>query len=327
MKIGERGFNAYWARLARVRIVVVGGGVIGLTCAHRLVRAGHKVEVWTRDPVEDTTSAVAAALWYPYRALPEDAVTRWSAATYDMLALLSVRPETGVALVRGRELFRERQPDPWWVAAVPRLGRVAPADLPAGYADGYTFAAPVVRMPAYLSWLTDELAADGVAIRHRELADLAPAGEAADVVVNATGLGARDLAGDPELTGIRGEVVRVADPGLAGWTLDEDHPDGMVYVVPRGTDVVCGGTDEIAADGEAAGEPDPKTAEAILERCREVVPELAGMPVLGHAVGVRPVRTAVRVERADGVLHCYGHGGAGVTLSWGCADEVVRLTR
>ena len=47
--------------------------------------------------------------------------------------------------------------------------------------------------------------------------------------------------------------------------------------------------------------------------------------MLGHAVGLRPVRTAVRLERVDDVAHCYGHGGSGVTLSWGCADEVVQL--
>lgn len=300
-----------------MRIVVVGAGVIGLTCAHRLVRAGHEVEVWSRDPLDATTSNVAAALWYPYRALPEDAVTRWAAATYDMLSILSVRPETAVALVRGRELFRRPQPDPWWAAAVPRLRRAT--DLPAGYADGYAFAAPVVRMPAYLRWLVDELAAAGVGFRHREVTDLAAV--PADVVVNATGLGAAALVGDTELTPIRGQVVRVADPGLAGWTLDEGHPDGMVYVVPRGTDVVCGGT----ALADSSLEPDPAEAAAILRRCAEVVPELAGVPVLGHAVGLRPVRDTVRLEREGNVVHCYGHGGAGVTLSWGCADEVVRL--
>jgi D-amino-acid oxidase len=301
-----------------VRIVVVGAGVIGLTCAHRLVRAGHRVELWSRDAVQDTTSAVAAALWYPYRALPEDAVTRWSAATYDMLALLSVRPETGVRLVRGRELFRERRPDPWWAAAVPRLGRVA--DLPPGYADGYEFAAPVVRMPVYLPWLLDELAAAGVPLRSVTVSDLTAV--PADVVVNATGLGARELVGDRELAGVRGEVVRVAATGVAGWTLDEDHPDGMVYVVPRGADVVCGGT---AVDGDESTRPDPAEADRILARCRELVPELADAPVLGHAAGVRPARPAVRLERDGNVVHCYGHGGAGVTLSWGCADEVVRL--
>ena len=301
---------------------MVGAGVIGLTCAHRLVRAGHEVEVWSRDAIQDTTSAVAAAVWYPYRAFPEEAVTRWAAATYDMLSILSVRPETGVALQKGRELFREPRPDPWWIAAVPRLGRVT--DLPPGYADGYEFAAPVVRMPAYLPWLLDELAAAGVRLRKATVTDLAAV--PGDVVVNATGLGARDLVGDTGLTGIRGQVVRVADPGLPGWVIDEDHPDGMVYVVPRGTDVVCGGT---ALEGDESTEPDPAEAERILARCREVVPDLKDMPVFGHAVGVRPARAAVRLEREDGdtgrIVHCYGHGGAGGTLSWGCADEGGRL--
>ncbi len=301
-----------------MRVVVVGAGVIGLTCAHRLARAGHAVEVWSRDPFDATTSAVAAALWYPYRALPADAVVRWAAATYDMLSILSVRPETAVALVRGRELFREPRPDPWWAPAVPRLGRAR--DLPPGYADGYEFAAPVVRMPAYLRWLVDELAAAGVGFRHRTVADLAQV--PGDVVVDAAGLGARELAGDPALTGIRGQVVRVADPGLAGWTIDEHHPGGLVYVVPRGTDVVLGGT--LLVGDESVG-PDPVAAAAILARCADVVPELAGAPVLGHAVGIRPARPEVRLERVGDVVHCYGHGGAGVTLSWGCADEVVRL--
>ena len=56
-----------------------------------------------------------------------------------------------------------------------------------------------------------------------------------------------------------------------------------------------------------------------------MVPELAEAEVLGHAVGLRPVRSAIRLERVEDVVHCYGHGGSGVTVSWGCADDVLRL--
>ena len=196
-------------------------------------------------------------------------------------------------------------------------GRAAP-----GYADAYRLTVPTVRMPDYLSWLVRGLTAAGVPLLIRELADLAPARRAADLVVNATGLGARELLGDRRLTPVRGQVVRVACPGLDEWTLDEGHPDGMVYVIPRGPDVICGGT---ADEGAEDTTPDPATAVAILARCRAVVPELAAAGVLGHAVGLRPVRDAVRLERVDDVVHCYGHGGSGVTVSWGCADDVRQL--
>jgi D-amino-acid oxidase len=52
-------------------------------------------------------------------------------------------------------------------------------------------------------------------------------------------------------------------------------------------------------------------------------------PVLAERVGLRPFRkSGVRLERdqlRDGraVIHNYGHGGGGFTLSWGCAREVL----
>ena len=305
-----------------MRIIVVGSGVIGLSCAHRLAGAGHEVEVWSRDGIEATTSMVAAALWYPYRAYPEDAVTRWAGATYDVLTTLADVPETGVAMRAGRDLSRTPLPDPWWAAAVPDLRRVPDADLPPGYVDGYALVAPVIRMPTYLPWLVGEVTAAGVRFSHRKLTDLDAARSAGDVVVNAVGLGARELLGDDRLTPVRGQVVKVRNPGLTDWTLDEEHPDGIVYVIPRGPDVVCGGT---AQEGLEYADPDPQTAAAILERCRQVVPELGDAEVIEHSVGLRPVRTEIRLERVDDVVHCYGHGGAGVSLSWGCADEVVGL--
>ena len=64
------------------RICVVGAGVIGLSCAVQLLEAGHRVDVVARDLPLETTSAVASALWYPYRALPQDRVTAWSRTSY-----------------------------------------------------------------------------------------------------------------------------------------------------------------------------------------------------------------------------------------------------
>ena len=55
------------------RVIVVGAGVIGLSCAVRLLEAGHRVDVLARDLPRETTSAVAAAIWYPYRAWPAGA--------------------------------------------------------------------------------------------------------------------------------------------------------------------------------------------------------------------------------------------------------------
>lgn len=305
-----------------MRIVVVGAGVIGLTCAHRLVGAGHEVEVWARDAPAATVSAVAAAHWYPYRAFPADAVARWARETVGVLTELAADPATGVALRSGRELSRTPLAGPSWADAVPGVRRLTPAELPTGYADGLRATVPTVRMPDYLPWLVGGLGAAGVPLRTRELADLDDARRRADLVVNATGLGARELVGDPELTPVRGQVVRVRCPAVQEWTLDEGHPDGLVYVIPRGPDVICGGTAEEGAEDLT---PDPATAAAILARCRSVVPELAAAEVLGHAVGLRPVRTAVRLERIGDVVHCYGHGGSGVTVSWGCADDVARL--
>jgi D-amino-acid oxidase len=77
--------------------------------------------------------------------------------------------------------------------------------------------------------------------------------------------------------------------------------------------------------GEWDRTPYPETAAQILARAADLVPAIAQARILRHKVGLRPARPEVRVERVDDVIHCYGHGGAGVTLSWGCACEVVSL--
>jgi D-amino-acid oxidase len=305
------------------RVIVVGAGVIGLTNAVRLAEAGHRVDVLARDLPRETTSAVAAALWYPYLALPQDRVTAWAARSYEVFADLATDPATGVRMHAGTEVFRSLTPDPWWRDAVPSLRRVTLGDgLPPGYADGWTFVTPVVEMPAYLDWLVARLTALGGTLTRLSLSGLAPAGEGgADVVVACAGLGARLFAGDTSVVPVRGQVVVVRQFGLKEWWLDTAG-DTLTYIVPRADEIVVGGTEE---HDEWSRTPDPATAGDILDRASALVPALRGAVVVRHKVGLRPARPAVRLEREGDVVHCYGHGGAGVTLSWGCADEVVGL--
>lgn len=312
-----------------VKLRVVGAGIVGLASALRLVQAGHAVDVVAAGTGQDTTSSVAAALWYPYRAYPEPAVTRWSAVTYDVLRDLAADPSTGVRLRHGRELFRQPVADPWWRAAVPRLDRVSPERLPSGYLDGYQLTVPVVDMAMHLPWLLDRLQTLGVPVRRERLGQLADAFEGVDAVVNCTGLGARELADDRTLTPVRGQVIVIAQCGITEWLLDQTDPRQLSYVVPREQTVLLGGTAEEGAEDLTVR---PETAAAILARCGELLPELRAARILDQRVGLRPGRPSVRLETEftghGPVLHCYGHGGAGVTLSYGCAEDVAgQVTR
>jgi D-amino-acid oxidase len=310
-----------------IRVAVVGAGVIGLTCALQLSRAGHRVQVLTADPVEATTSAVAAAIVFPYRAAPPDVVLRWVTASLPIFTELAADPATGVTLRPGLMVHRTPQPDLSWTAAVADHRPATPDELPRGASAGTRCTLPIADTTRYLGWLADACRAAGVEIATGPVASLAPV--PGDVVVVAAGLRSGALMDDDTLVPVQGQVVRLADPGLPGWFLDEHHPAGLTFAIPRaGGDVVCGGT---AVEGATGTEPDPDVEAAILARVRAVVPQLQNAPVLSRAVGLRPGRPTVRLDRTlvDGrpVIACYGHGGAGVTLSWGCARDVAALVR
>ena len=303
-----------------MRIVVVGAGVIGLSCAALLAEAGHRVEVRTARSPLHTTSAVAAALWYPYRANPRERVTAWGASTYAALVDLALTtPEAGIRQRRGTELLRAPGDRPWWADAVPDLQPID--DPPAGYVAGWCFTSPVIDMGHYLPWLQRRVERAGGMITVRRLRTLP---DDAELVVNASGLAARELVGDTTVSPVRGQILVVEQVGLDRWWLDESGP---TYVVPRADDIVVGGSDE---QDSAVDVVNPQQAVDILARAVDLVPALATARVLAHRVGLRPARPTVRLEsvqRAAGppVVHCYGHGGAGVTLSWGCAAEVLGL--
>jgi D-amino-acid oxidase len=299
-------------------VIVVGSGVAGLTTAVVLAESGRRVRVWAREPAERTTSAVAGGLWWPYRIEPEPLVGTWALASLAAYEEMAGRPdETGVRLVDGVHRGTRLDELGTWAGRVPGLRAVA---------DGLAARLPVIDMPVHLAWLRERLAKAGGVIEAREVTDLAAV--PAPVVVNCTGLGARSLVPDPALRPVRGQLVVVENPGVTTWFTSVDHSSAAsTYFIPQPGGLLLGGT---AEEDDWSLEPDPATAAAIVARCAAVRPELAQARVLDHRVGLRPAREAVRLERQplpDGrtLVHNYGHGGAGITVAWGCAREAAGL--
>jgi D-amino-acid oxidase len=307
--------------------IVVGAGVSGLSSAVALLEAGHRVEVWARERTARTTSAVAGAVWLPYLAFPPELVARWALASFDRLVELAARADAGVSLRQAVVVLRGDEGPPAWAEAIPSFRTAAPHELPPGARGGWALEAPVVDMGRYLPWLEASVAELGGRVVDRAIVSLDEAlGESA-LVVNCAGLGARELCDDRELRAIRGQVVRTADPGVAGAFIDDDAPGGMTYVIPRGGECVLGGT---ADPGRESVEVDEGEADAIVRRACAFDARLGEARRRSVVAGLRPGRGAVRLEaeaRAGGrlVVHNYGHGGSGVTLSWGCAADVVAL--
>ncbi|WP_370894418.1 NAD(P)/FAD-dependent oxidoreductase [Janibacter sp. GXQ6167] len=304
-------------------VVVIGAGVVGLTTAYELAEAGHRVQVIARDDPRETVSALAGGLWFPYHAAPREVIHGWGLTSLDRFVALAAHPDTGVRIARG--VMAESDPDPWWRAGLTGVREAREEERPAGAPFAFVAHLPLVTTTIHLTWLMARLAEKGVPVRRGEVRSLSEA-PGADVIVVAAGLGSADLVPGTGLAPSRGQIVRLANPGLSDWLVDAERPDGLTYVLPHGDYVVCGGTD---IEGTWDTEVDPETEAQILARARAAIPALAHAPVLSSAVGLRPVAPRVRLERAliDGrdVVLNLGHGGAGVTLSWGCAAAVASL--
>ncbi|GGX25831.1 amino acid oxidase [Streptomyces malachitofuscus] len=313
-------------------VLVIGAGVMGLTTAVCLAERGVDVEVVTGREPAATTSAAAGAMWDPYLVRPAGLVERWSRDTLGALTGLSDDEDSGVRLVEGTQQSRIPCDLPVWAPLV-GARQCTSDELVPGFVTGWRYRAPVVDMPRYLAHLARRLRDAGGRMRRHHYDTLADVlrERPGPVVVNCAGTGARSLVPDPSLEPVRGQLVVVENPGIREFFCD-DTPgaESLVYIYPHVDTVVLGGT---AEPGSWDTDPDGDTARRIVQRCAEIDPRLADARVIECRVGLRPARPEIRFEEerlgTTTVVHSYGHGGGGVTLSWGCgretADTVLRL--
>ena len=310
--------------MAAAEIVVVGAGVVGLTTAISLAEAGLSTRVVTAEPPSAVTSVAAGAIWGPVRCGPDDRCYAWARTGLEVLGALADEPSAGVHQSHGREVAQAAASPPPWAGLLPDLRLLTAAELPAGFSSGWSYTAPSVSMPDYLQYLLSRYSSLGGTVGYATVASLASVD--APVVVNCTGIGARALVPDESLVPVRGQIVVAQNPGISEFYIDhgaEDTPD-YVYAFPHGEVVILGGT---AEEGASDWAPRRGVSARIMRDCAAVFPALRDARVVTERVGLRPCRPEVRLEAealpGGRVLwHNYGHGGAGVTLSWGCAREI-----
>ena len=321
------------------QIAIVGAGVSGLTCGVVFAERGYRVAIFARETGQQTTSSVAAAVWFPYHVEPAERVIPLALETFDVLADVARVPGSGVSMIELRQFLRTGEIEiPDW--AIPlgaqRLSSVATGLWPVqdraqrgGYSlkSGFSLPVPLMDTTIYLDYLTSRFLKAGGEINANVCFEkLEEVDRKSDLVINCAGIGARELVHDTDLEPHRGQVAIVPKiEGLSCAIVCDDEP--LMYAIPRTNDCVFGGTNDVS-DNLAA---DPATTSQIVAESSRVL-NIDKPRVLAERVGLRPFRrSGLRLERdhlRDGrtVVHNYGHGGAGFTLSWACARKVLELT-
>jgi D-amino-acid oxidase len=319
-------------------VAIIGGGVSGLTCGVLLAERGYRTAIFAKETGQQTTSAVAAAVWYPYDAEPADNVIARALDTYKSLVDLSGEPRTGVSMMELRQFSRagELQIPDWahslGAAVISNASSVISSEVerslnisPSVFSSGFALTVPLMDTTIYLDYLARRFLAAGGSIASNVFFEkLEDVDDEFALVINCAGMGARELVHDVDLEPHRGQVAIVPKIDL-GCAIVCDEPP-LMYAIPRTNDCVFGGTNELSDDRDI----DPAVTSRIVAECSRVL-KISNPQVLAERVGLRPFRkSGVRLQRdclCDGrtVIHNYGHGGAGFTLSWGCASEVVNL--
>ena len=266
---------------------VIGCGTVGLTAARQLQRRGFDVTIYTQSVPPDTTSNMALAAFTPTSGLISGEYTpEWLAQfrraaeiTYRQLQLLA-GPQFGVSWVDSYSMTNTE----------PQAGRpsggeggaLLPAELRGSrevlgpgehpFPSKYAVRSPGIRIEPsiYLDALMREVVLFGARIVIRKFdtpRDLMSLPE--PVIVNCSGLGAKEIFGDRELIPIKGQLtVLVPQPEInyrtAGGVPDAPAaPGGFgIHMLPRSDGIILGGTQE---RGVATLEPNDEARTRVVE--------------------------------------------------------------
>jgi len=305
-----------------MKITIVGAGISGLATAYILGKQKHTIKVIAKDFTPNITSNRAAAFWFPYHIRNDERGIHWCKHSYEVYKEFSENFSCGVSMQKLLKVVRQgvEEAEMTWFSFMPEGSyRVLETyEIPLGFAIGYDIQVPLIETQIFLPWLMNELRLMNVAIEEKEIQSFDEITDA-EVIINCSALGARQLCNDKELIPVRGQVALLAPKHNLSIFLDNELP---LYIVPRKDAIIIGGTYETGIEDAVT---EAGTINKLLDNSYKVFPELRDQEILGSWAGLRPYRPLVRVEREGKIIHNYGHGGSGFTLAWGCAEEAGSL--
>lgn len=306
-------------------IAIIGAGISGMSTAYLLKDEGYGITIYAKAFSPNITSNKAAAFWFPYHIRNDQRGVGWCNTSYEYYKSFATMPETGISMQHLIKALRENleDEDPIWIDFMPAgsLRVMAETELQQGIAKGYDITVPLIETQIFLPYLQQQLTQSGVKFIEKEITDLNDLAHDYDIVINCSALGARQLCNDNTVIPVRGQVALLAPKEGMNIYLDNEEP---LYVVPRQDAIIVGGTYEEMVATETT---EPATIERLLNNAYKVFPGLKQQEVIGSWAGLRPYRPEIRLEREPGanIIHNYGHGGSGFTLSFGCAEEVKNI--
>ncbi|WWC65569.1 uncharacterized protein I303_108187 [Kwoniella dejecticola CBS 10117] len=307
--------------------VVLGCGVLGLSIAHELTRKGLKVVVVGKDLPEDIhstgfASPWAGANWHSFASNPKE--RRRDEITFKEFARLAKEIPELCERRPYRYYWKEKGKwqVPWYRDLVFGYRDLLPEEVPKPFSYGVTYEAYTLNTPLYLQHLARTLRQNGVTILRDRVSSLdeaynLPSVGPVDLVINATGLGARALLGveDPRVFPAKGQTILVEAPDVKTcYGVEDTHKvEGQrVYIIPRpgkANHVILGGC---YLPNDWSTNVNKEVAKHILRDCYELCPALDGkggkgsigdIKIVARNVGLRPVREGgFRLEMEDRII-------------------------
>src|SRR5262245_44068812 len=204
-------------------VAIIGAGVSGLTCGIVLAERGYRTAIFAKDIGQQTTSSVAAAVWFPYHVEPAERVIPLALETYQVLLDLAGVPDTGVSMIESRQFLRTGEIEiPDWAiplgaqpvipSAVEESRGVAlkpgPRDPSTAlrsaqddhqFASGFSLPVLLTDTTIYLDYLAARFRnANGEIKGNVCFEKLEDVDREFDLVINCAGIGARELVQDAD---------------------------------------------------------------------------------------------------------------------------------